>query len=139
MVGVRGGLRAGLLRGPLWCLRGPAGERLPFDLQAEIDRSLAELGLQDASFRAYGLRHLGRTEHRRLGFPELYLNFKMNHDGLGYEHYNPARLSGYRRYRELDNQVTQALAQAYGLADPVRSNGDRVSDAKIPPALRPLD
>jgi hypothetical protein len=106
---------SGYQGGPIWCLRDGNGHRLPFDLQVELDRTLDAMGIADARMRAYGLRHLGRTEHRRAGMPESLLNYKMNHYGEGYEKFNPGRDVSYRHYCRIDNEIARKVAAALNI------------------------
>lgn len=100
---------AGYTSGPVWCLRGSSGERLHFNLQDELNYVLALLDAPEIVTRSYSLRHTGRTLHRRFGMREAYLNYKMNHDTVGTELFNPARPDSYRALRLEDDIVVERI------------------------------
>lgn len=102
------------IEGPIWCIRDINGKRGEFDIQEQIDFCLRQIAMADIYIRDYGLRHLGRTLHRFFGFPEYYLNFKMQHDFLGGEEHNPCR-PGYKDYKILNNLVIEEICKELGI------------------------
>ncbi|MDP3444851.1 MAG: hypothetical protein Q8T08_18490, partial [Ignavibacteria bacterium] len=95
--------------GPIWCKRDEKMDRIPFNLQTMVDFYMGQLGMGNLYLRVYGLRHLGRTLHRIFGMSEYFINYKMNHDFLGGEKFNPAN-EGYRFFSKENQRIMDLLA-----------------------------
>ncbi len=89
--------------GPIWCLFGHDGQRQRFNMQIELDH------ISHQYVRAKGLRHLGRTLLRDFGMPDVFLNYIMNHEGDGYEKYNPIRGNRYIEFEEIYNNAAHEV------------------------------
>lgn len=102
-------------KGALLCLRDENMKRIPFRFEQEIAFILKQMGFGDLKFRAYGLRHLGRTLLREAGMDHNYLNLKLNHSGNGYEFDNPFRGVSYRNFIQMDDKCCAAVAEMLGM------------------------
>ena len=76
-------------------------------MQIELD----QINVKKQYVRAKGLRHLGRTMLRDFGLPDVFLNYIMNHEGDGYEKYNPIRGNRYIEFEEIYNNAAHDVAK----------------------------
>jgi hypothetical protein len=101
--------------GPILCLRNEKGERIPFKLYSAIEFVLNKMNMPQSIFRAYGLRHLGRTLFNNAGMAHNFINFKLNHYGTGYELNNPIYTIGYQEFSEENNKCCEIIFREIGL------------------------
>lgn len=106
--------KEGYLDGPIWFVWDENNKREPYVMQEKIDFCMRQIALGDFFLRAYGLRHLGRTLHRIFGLREYFINYKMNHDSLGREKYNPSNI-GYSKFMTENNDVVYKIAKEMGI------------------------